>query len=464
MLMLGIMCLNYTRTQWASSCKIPVKELVNLSSIQTDTLFYKSDVVVCGTIKNILGGFFHDMGTEYVMIELEPETIYKQNIHLAEKSIHFTAIVSNLNYKNYSDEYSFSKFKGKKCIYYLSKDHFNPGSPLPDSCIKTLTEEEHLNALMQAEKEKRIVNLYNTTKLCQANCNFCAHIAAGKWNAVKRYIDIHCNDRNEPSLNTHRRVKWVNADRVFLASMPSQMGIRYCFITDSGEVHCEAGFQIGYVYPMRSRLNYLSQGLLRLPLNKIMRTEVYDTLILKSFTTHINAWDYYFKFQRDNFCRMLTDSAKLSRYGPNVKPPDELIMLADIYDYDFRFYIDHQTMDDYDAFAKSYVEELKREKKVYHLCLMSMHTVTKFGQYSLRALRELSDARCIPFLIYLAQHRNFVYTSSDEAVEEQMQFLDELSNTLDALTGFDSAFNLYSDHIFDFEKSIPQWNKKYRMN
>jgi hypothetical protein len=129
---------------------------------------------------------------EQITITLEVDSIYKQRFVTRSQPMELHWVVSNI----YCDEVPMSKcvtiYEGELKVFSLKRIHFFEGAEMPDSLIQPYTIQNRLGWMR------------------------------------------------------HRAIKWVMADRMILASLPSYQNVRFLFITNQREVESLVDYQIGY--------------------------------------------------------------------------------------------------------------------------------------------------------------------------------------------------------------------------
>ncbi len=102
---------------------------------------------------------------------------------------------------------------------------------------------------------------------CQSNCGLCSAVSKGNWSQVKKLIN---NDGNGPWENQgsnfpydyHRQVAYLYpGPDAILSSLPSYYCRKVIFKNEEGYHYYSITWQVGKIYPFRSRLNYLLQNI-----------------------------------------------------------------------------------------------------------------------------------------------------------------------------------------------------------
>ncbi|WP_378017723.1 hypothetical protein [Adhaeribacter terreus] len=407
---------------------------------QTDfnSLFTQADVVLSGHVMSIDGTLgTEDLGTEQYLVQLSIDSIYKHTFPIPDhKTTRIGWEISNLLCREKPMKKCISKYQDGKWIFFLKHASFMGPEVLPESCIRPFSE-ANAQRMVELQQQHAIpIVHFNRDKICDASCELCRHVKVCDWKKVEKYVAKHCNDRNSPKWMQHQRIKWILDDRAILLSLPSSMGVRYMFSTDSGEVEAYINFQVGYYKAYTPWIPHILSSWFNWDLYKNFTVEKTDTLILRSFKPHTQYSIEYLFYEKANYTRMLTDTSKVKFFGPNMPLADRDVLLAAVFDGELRLYEDYKTMPIYVEWSKQYIDKLLAEKKVYLLSLMASHTIPEIGMYSLHALRQLNDVRCIPFLIRLADYRKTLPRALYETYQGPIRnFSDSLLFTLDFFTG-----------------------------
>ncbi|MEN9522903.1 MAG: hypothetical protein RL065_1280 [Bacteroidota bacterium] len=434
--------------------------------VDLDSLYKHSDAVISGQIISISGGFSDDLGTENYIVTIKIDSVYKQNFFINHGQTNLGWQVSNFKCKQQSMSNCISKFQNGKKIFFLHQAHFFGTEEIEDTCIFPFSNELENYISVIAEKNKLPTNPFYLNKTCDSTCEFCNAIKICNWKKVKKYIAQYSNRKTSINWMQHRNVKWILGDRVILASLPSYIGFRALFKTDSGEIETYIGYQLGYYHSYCSWIPYLAYKMWGAQWNKYFIRESTSAMILKSFQPHTNYSKDYLHYERLNDERMTIDTALFKFYSDTKIPiSDELVLQAAVFDGEIQFYEDYKTMPDYLLRAKSYIQKLESEKKVFLLCIMATHTHPEIAILSLQALKRLNNPFCLPHLIELSKNRNFTYASSAEAVELQEKFQEEILTTIDSLTGCTTTFESVPSGFngsFDIELKQAIWRKKIK--
>ncbi len=442
---------------------------VNAQQTDFDSLFAQADVVMSGHVLSIEGApATDDMGTEQYEVQLAIDSIYKHTFPMPDhKTTRIGWEISNLFCREKPMEKCIRKYQDGKWIFFLKLPSFMGYQVLPESCIRSFSEAnvQHI-AQLQQQNAISIVH-FNRDKICDASCELCRNVKVCNWKKVEKYLAKHCNDRNGLKWMQHKRIKWILGDRTILASLPSSMGMRFMFSTDSGEVEAYVKFQVGYYKAYTTWIPLLLSSWFNWDTYKNFTVEKTDTLILRSFKPNTQYSIEYLFYEKANYTRMLTDTSKLKLFGPNMPLPDRDVLLAAVFDNELRLYEDYKTMPVYVEWSKQYIDKLLTEKKVYLLCLMASHTIPEIGMYSLHAMRQLNDARCIPFLIRLADYRKTLPWTGYETYGALIRnFSDSLLFTMDFFTGSKTypqkiSYGVSSDYIYT-DQCIAIWRSRIR--
>ncbi|MFC2110974.1 hypothetical protein ACFLQ5_00825 [Bacteroidota bacterium] len=436
----------------------------SIANTNLDSMFAKADVVLSGKITFVSGGFSHDLGTEYYFVLIATDSIYKQNFHIETNPTNITWVVSNMRCTETQLEQCVSKYQNGKWIFFLNKKHFYSGDELPDSMILPFSVSNEKAIIKISDKQLIKINHFSRDKVCDESCKLCNHIKNEDWAKVEKYISKHCNDKNGLEWMQHRRIKWTLTDRVILSSLPSYCGVRFMFISANRETEAYVGYQVGYYKTFATWIPSLGYKLWNLQLYKHFSKENIDTLILKEFLINTNSSKEYLGFEKANDIRMLTDTAAQKTYGEDMPLPDDYVLLAAVFDGEIQLYEDYKTMTDYLERAKAYIDKLEAEKKVYLLSLITSHTIPEIGAYSLSALQNLNDERCIPFLISVAEYKSNLFEKGWRNYELHEDYMLILIKTLDKLTNCktnprDIPYGA-PENVFDLTNNIPVWEKK----
>ena len=112
-------------------------------------------------------------------------------------------------------------------------------------------------------KEKSLEKHFTPNQFCDKNCKYCTAIEKGDWKKVANIIDKQTYYKGKNSagktstnwLQTHRNVAWVyNPPQAILASLPTYTYRNMIFKNTKGYHYFSATWQIGIVYPNRSRI------------------------------------------------------------------------------------------------------------------------------------------------------------------------------------------------------------------
>lgn len=121
---------------------------------------------------------------------------------------------------------------------------------------------------------------------CRTDCGLCAAVEKGEWRKVRKLIN---NDSTAPfgeqgyyfPHSFHRGVAYLYpGPDVILSSLPGWYGRRVIFKNEEGYHYFNIGWQVGKIYPLRSRVNYLLQNL---GLNYSGKTEDLDYFEIVGF-------------------------------------------------------------------------------------------------------------------------------------------------------------------------------------
>jgi hypothetical protein len=433
-----------------------------------DSLYAQSDLVFVGSITHISGAFVDDVGTENYYVTIQTDTIYKQHFFVNQPSLQVHWVITNTQCKDELLSSCITKYKNKKNLFFLTSQQVHGIDGIPDSVIFDFDSSIKTSIDSICEQQKIHINYFNQNKICKNDCELCTNIKLQNWKKVKKYIAHHIHKKNEIGWMQHQRIKWILPDRAILASLPSYMGIRFLFVTDTADIEAYIGFQVGYIKTWASWAPYLAYRWWGVQWYKYFSIENVDTLILKSFVVNTNFSKTYLQFEKEyQYTRMTSDTALQKYYGMNMILPDNYILMASAFDGEIKFYEDYKTMPDYIQRGYKYIDELLLNKKLYLLCFMAAHTHPEIGKYALQALQKLNDNRCIPFLIELAKYCNHVGLSEEKYILEEEKFEYQLLSTMQTLTGCinepQSVPMGVSGNNFDISLLIPLWEKKIRI-
>lgn len=137
-------------------------------------------------------------------------------------------------------------------------------------------------------------------------------------------------------------------------------------------------------------------------------------------TEYMNIWKTIYE-------QSLIDSPAVVKYGPIIPLPLDYVLLTQLYEGRLRLYSDYFAFPDYEIRATTYINDLLAKKQVYSLCLIAAHSHPTLAAKSIIALQQLDDARCIPFLLGLAQYK------SDQILTANIKHLSQPSVEVTAL-------------------------------
>ncbi len=433
-------------------------------SAQNDSLYDLADVVVSGRIISISGGMMDDLGTEIFQVTIETDSVYKQNLLITSHPMTINWQVSNLRCTKETLKDCIMQYASGQWIFFLNKQHFYGGDELSPQQVVPYTaySAKVLNHIQ--EEHLLTIDHYGLNKTCSPDCTLCYSIKTENWKRVKRYLVNQAKGHTNDTLLHHRRIKWISTDRHVLASLPSFCGSRMLFVTQTREVEAYAGYQLGYYKCHATWMPHLLHALFRWQAYRHFCKEKIDTTILRSFHVDSNFSADYFRYEKMNYTRMLTDTLKQPQYGLGMPLPDEYVLLSSVFDGEMNLYLDYQTMPDYMERSKKRIDELAAQRKVYLLSLITTHTIPELAIHSLNALKNLHDTRCIPFLIELAEYTSAQYEKGYKEPLLHEGFMQTLVETLDDLTDCvtipQSMPYGVSGNAFDLGMNIPVWKKR----
>ncbi len=410
-----------------------------------DSLFHNADVVVSGHITSVLGGFSHDLGTEYVWVEIEVDSVFKQNFYIETKPLKFTWIVSNLRCDSIPMLSCVTKYEGKPWIFFLNQSHIYGGAELPESQILP-TGSNNIQFVSQLRQNSILqINVYETANQCGNSCGFCHAVEKRKWNKVKRQLET--NKNNIAGMIHHRCIKWLLPDRMIQSSLPSWMGVRYRFQTDDWTQDAVATYQVGMYkhYYLFSR-------------------ERHDIVALTDFQLSTIEDSIIWKFTKEDLRTKLSTNAWISEYGKPIEISDKLAKMISLYEWDFQLYRDYQTMPEYEQYATGYIDTLVKHEKVYSLCIMALHNIPEVAVYGLAEIRALNDKRAIPFMMDMAKTYMGLYANGTLSSHQEIVAA-ELIRTLDGLLGTKTLEKFYpyglSTSVLSMSIMYPIWQSRF---
>lgn len=428
--------------------------LANAQQVQ-DSIFHNSDFVICGEIINISNGIIDDLGTEYFMVTIDIETVYKQNSHLNIPNQSILWEVSNLICKEPELKYCVEQYRGQKWIFLLNTKHVNgTGDRLDNGHIIPFNAVNHKKVIDLAESEKIVINPYFKLDTCKESCRFCRNIHNEKWKLVKSKIksETRKSNRNkhkkssEHWLSTHKNVKYILPMGIVLASLPSY-GTNICgFLTKGGEKIKTLGFQLGYIYRFFcffsiENVNYHG---------------------LKNFSDGELYFENLMNALRIGIINECYDSNDTNGKIPTWIPSNEYIKLWYAFENENAYFVNGKLVQKY---SPEYISNLKHMGYVYSLCLLNLHSNLHVRIQSINSLRELNDKRCIPYLIELAQFYSDKYITDTNSAPSYQNYLKEIIFTLDQLTGCRTAYPFGTDlQQFRLGLGLPIWKSKVIIN
>jgi len=131
------------------------------------------------------------------------------------------------------------------------------------------------------------------TKACPANCAICSAIDKNKWNTLRQLISkqtdysskIGRSNTDNNWLEPHRNIPWVSPPpEAILASLPTYTYRSMIFKNDKGYYYYSATWQLGRVFPVRSRISTWVQQIIRIAPPTIRDEQNYRELT--HFTAH----------------------------------------------------------------------------------------------------------------------------------------------------------------------------------
>lgn len=120
--------------------------------------------------------------------------------------------------------------------------------------------------------ENNTIPAFQSTVFCTKNCKYCTAIENEDWSKVAKIIDKQSYYKGKNNiaktdtnwLQTHRNVAWLyDGPEAILASLPSYTYRRFIFKNANGYHYYNATWQLGIVYPNRSRIKQFFQWAMR---------------------------------------------------------------------------------------------------------------------------------------------------------------------------------------------------------
>jgi hypothetical protein len=406
-----------------------------------DSVFKQCSYAISGEIKNISGSIIDDVGTELFIVDIEIDTVFKQNSHLNIPLQRITWEISNFRCTKANMQDCIKPYMGHKWIFLLFPGHLNgSGDRLDSTRIFQLNPDKVSNANRLAQSEKTCINLYDRKTRCPDDCRFCRNVYNEKWKAVERSISTMKNSGY--LLTDHKCVKYVLPIREVQASLPTWGTVTAGFRTKNGIKVKSMTYQIGY-YKQFTPLIHIED----VHWSKMIRFEdgeKYESQLLKALKSGLS-WQ----------CK---DTVRYPNPDPVWDPDSSYIRLWYAQEYYTYCMVDGKYVE---RFSKDQINCLEKDSFVYSLCLLNMHSHTDVRIWGLQALRRLKDPRCIPYLLSLADFYKDVYVQGDENATIFQRYLEEIITTLDELTGCITVIPFGTDQQqFRLGLGLPVWKSK----
>ncbi len=420
-----------------------------------------SDVIISGKVIDCSAAMIDDLGTNNYIVTLDVDSIYLRNTFVQQQHIQLFWKVNGYENETAAFQKKIQMYKQGKWVFFINRIQLYSSAQMNEDQIQVLTPE--IEAKINAIKQTNLIriNNYAQNKTCPESCKFCKAISQERWHRVKRYF----KHKTIYPLTAHRNVKWALPDHDIILTLPSFMTIRYMFNTSNGQVPAYARYQVGYYHSFASWIPWTLHKLFHIQAYRYFHFENTNKLILRKFNVKQDAATSYISAYQQSIARMLTDSSLIKVYGPNMPIPAELVLLHLVSESEFRFYLDYQSMPDYAQRAYQYIDDLKNKDQIYTLCLMAFHTNPDFGRYALKALADIRAINTIPFLIQIAEQGRPAYANSDLSIDAHEHYWQQLSRTLDELTGcYTYAHHVpfgVSGNLTAIAFSLPVWKSKY---
>ena len=119
-----------------------------------DSLYKKSDIVLQGQIQHISEGLTEDMGTEFFLVTIAVEHIYKQNFYINAKEAPIIWEVSNLKCIELNLKQCIKKYESGNWIFFLNQSHFFKGDQISEERIVAYNS-NIANSLLEIEENNK---------------------------------------------------------------------------------------------------------------------------------------------------------------------------------------------------------------------------------------------------------------------------------------------------------------------
>jgi len=145
----------------------------------------------------------------------------------------------------------------------------NPfGRPNDDFTSKRfyMQENQQSNYFLLTISDDLVKHEWSPTRDCPLNCHFCEAIEKSDWNSVERLISKQTDYNNKLGMNftdtnwlqPHRNIAWMyEGPDAILASLPTYTYRSMIFKTQAGYIYYDATWQLGIIYPGRSRIQQM---------------------------------------------------------------------------------------------------------------------------------------------------------------------------------------------------------------
>lgn len=124
-------------------------------------------------------------------------------------------------------------------------------------------ETQQSNYFLLTISDDPVKHEWSPTRDCPLNYHFCEAIEKSDWNSVERLISKQTDYNNKLGMNftdnnwlqPHRNVAWIyEGPDAILASLPKNTYRSMIFKTQAGYIYYDATWQLGIIYPGRSRI------------------------------------------------------------------------------------------------------------------------------------------------------------------------------------------------------------------
>ena len=124
-------------------------------------------------------------------------------------------------------------------------------------------ETQQSNYFLLTISDDPVKHEWSPTRDCPLNYHFCEAIEKSDWNSVERLISKQTDYNNKLGMNftdtnwlqPHRNIAWMyEGPDAILASLPTYTYRSMIFKTQAGYIYYDATWQLGIIYPGRSRI------------------------------------------------------------------------------------------------------------------------------------------------------------------------------------------------------------------